>query len=161
MALAIVYREKIPRDWSSADDQKDLILFTVAGLSTTVFWQDILLWHMRRRKNSCLCRVHEHSRVPTPSVLLLKLDLTAYNFKVVIFVLFFPQLNLSFHCISIFHFHHHGRERLIDSVLVDLCDSFSIHTVTSHNNSPSIGEVLLFTLAYWPSALSPVPLQSH
>lgn len=57
------------------------------------------------------------------------------------------------------HFHHHIHESLIDSV--DLCDSFSIHAVTSHNNSPSVAEVLSFTLTYWPSAVSLVPLQSQ
>lgn len=60
----------LPTDWSWADDQKSLILFRGAGLSTTISWQDILLWHMKRTKNIILRSLHEYSRVPTPSVLL-------------------------------------------------------------------------------------------
>lgn len=75
----------LPTDWNSADDQKNLILLPVTGLYTTAFWQHILSWHTRRRKNSCLCSLHERSRVPSPSALLLKHYLTAEDFKVIFF----------------------------------------------------------------------------
>lgn len=148
----------LPTDWNSADDQKNLILLTVTGLYTTAFWQYILSWHTRHRKNSCLCSLHERSRVPSPSALLLKHYLTAEDFKVIFFS---PRLNCRLLCISVCYSHHHGHGRLIDSVLVDPCGWFSIHTVTPHNNTPSIAEVLSWTLAYWSSGLSLVPLQSH
>lgn len=75
-----------------------------------LFWRDVLLWHMRRRKNSCLCSLHGRSRAPAPSVLLLKHYLV---FQGCYFCFFFPQMNWSFFCISsLFNFHHHGRQKL-------------------------------------------------
>lgn len=85
-------------------------------------------------------RIHVHSRPSPPSVLLLKYNLTALKH------LRFPL-------------HVHFFIPIIMAVkgLMDARGSFRIHTVTSRNNSPSIAEVLSFTLAYWPSAPSLVP----
>lgn len=144
-----------PAHWSSAADQRSHIVLKDADLTATVFWQDVLLWHLRRRSNSCLWSPHERSREAMPLALLLKHYLTAYNVEVVVFP---PPSGME--CFFAYPFFASIiTVVLIDSVLVDLCDSFSIHAVTSHNSSPSIAEVLSCTLARWPPALSQVPLQ--